>query len=767
MIMKGKPLIPPGLAVSRFIWLLFTGLTLAGCIGHNQPYDQTDYSTWRTYAGSKDGIRYSSNSQITPANVAGLQIAWTYSSHDRDSGNRSQNQCNPIMVDGILYGTTPRLKLFALNAATGIQRWLFDPAAVDTSATADPMAFFKVCRGVVYWQDASGKDKRIFYSVGAKTYAINAHDGTLIKSFGKNGFFDLSEDLDREQDFNPFVAGTTPGIIYKDLLIMGTRVAESADAAPGHIRAYDVRTGERKWIFHTIPRPGERGYDSWPDPEAFKKLGGANCWAGMALDEKIGILYVPTGSIGGDFYGGMRKGPNLFANSLIALEAATGKYLWHYQVVHHDLWDRDLPANPNLVTIHKDGKEIDAVAQITKQGYVFLFERANGHPIFPIEEKPVPQEALPGEAPWPTQPIPTLPEPFARQQFGREQVTDLDPHTRTVMLEQYDKIKNRDMFAPPSKEGGWIFPGFDGGGEWGGAAVDPETGILYVNCTELPWSLTMIDVPKTNTRDRSLSSRGRALYNQFCLSCHGPELKGNGSSYPSLVDIGLKYNRDQMLKIVENGRNMMPSFKQLSEAAKTALLSFLLQKGNSKAFSDTKVTKGQPGPKKSSILSPREPGGQEATHLSGRKSIMDEVPYTMTGYNRFLDSNGYPGIKPPWGTLNAVDLNSGKLLWKIPLGEFEALKKRGMPPTGTQVYGGPVVTKGGLIFIAATQDEKIRAFDKKTGKELWEAQLPAAGYATPCVYSIEGKEYVVIACGGGKVGSKSGDQYLAFALPNR
>jgi len=713
-----------------------------------------DYSGWNTYAGSKDGIRYSSNDQINRNNVSKLKVAWTYSSRDKDTGNRSQNQCNPIMVDGVLYGTTPRLKLFALNAATGEPRWVFDPADDDTAAKKDPYAFFKVSRGVVYWQDDKGEDKRIFYSVGSKTYCINANDGKKVASFGKDGFIDLTENLDREPGFNPFVAGTTPGIIYKDLLIIGTRLAESADAAPGHIRAYDVRTGERRWIFHTIPHPGEVGYDTWPDKDAWKKLGGANNWAGMSLDEGRGIVYVPTGSVSGDFYGGFRKGQNLFGNSLIALDAATGKYLWHFQVVHHDLWDRDLPANPNLVTIERDGKKIDAVAQITKHGFIFLFDRTNGKPVFPIEEKPVPTQALPGEAPWPTQPIPTLPEPFARQHFTEKDLTNISDEARMEMIQKFKMVRYAEMFTPPSKDGSWIFPGFDGGGEWGGAAADPETGILYIQSSELPWSLTMIDVPK-NKNDRSLKGIGRSVYNRYCISCHGPELKGNGSAYPSLVNLEKKLNEEQTRRVIENGKNMMPAFKQITEADKGALLAFILN-----------LQEKEPGAKARGGSAPKEPGGAEADNLVSKKSILDEVPYTMTGYNRFLDQNGYPGIKPPWGTLNAVDLNNGKLLWKVPLGEYPELTKKGIPVTGTENYGGPLVTKGGLVFIAATKDAKIRAFDKKTGKILWEAQLPVPGYATPATYFMNGKQYVVIACGGGKIGSKSGDEYVAFALPD-
>lgn len=720
---------------------LCISLLLVAC---KNTHSTNDYSGWPNYAGTKDGIRYSVNDQINARNVAGLIEAWRYSSHDKDTGSRTQIQCNPIMVNGILYGVTPQVKLFALNAGTGQQQWIFDPATEDTAAK-DPTAFYKVTRGVTYWEDEKGKNKRIFYGVGNKEYCIDATNGIPVRSFGKNGFIDLAEGLDRAPGFNTYIAATTPGIIYKDVLILGMRLAESIDAAPGHIRGYDVKTGKQIWIFHTIPYPGEKGYETWDDKEGYKKFGGANNWAGMSLDEKRGIVYVPTGSVGGDFYGGLRKGANLYSNSLVALDAATGKYIWHYQVVHHDLWDRDLAANPNLVTIKHNGKNIDAVAQITKHGFIFLFDRTNGQPIFPIEERKVPTaEALPGEQAWPTQPFPTLPQPFARQKFDSTDVTDISPEAHAEMMEKFKRVKYGAAFTPPNKDGVWIFPGFDGGGEWGGSAVDPETGILYVNSSELPWSLTMIDVPKNNN-DKSLRGIGLSVYNKYCIACHGPELKGNGPSFPSLINLHKRLNEEQVSKVIDNGRGRMPAFKQITASEKSALLAFLL-KTKLKEEVDTKPNKVS-GP------------------VSIQQSLLEQVPYTITGYNRFLDKNGYPGIKPPWGTLNAVDLNSGKLLWKVPLGEYPELTKKGIPPTGTENYGGPLVTKGGLVFIAASKDAMIRAFDKNTGKVLWQAPLPVPGFATPATYVINGKQYVVIACGGGKIGTKSGDEYIAYALP--
>lgn len=726
--------------------LCIAGFYLQSC--ENSASDNYNYSTWNTYAGAKDGNRYSSNSHINNDNVDKLAVAWTYSTKDKDSANRSQIQCNPIMVDGILYGTSPRLKLFALDAATGEEKWVFDPAKDGSGEKIN----YGISRGVVYWQDDRGTDKRIFHGVNSRLYAINASDGKLIRSFGEDGSIDLRKNLDREKTEKKTFYAKTPGVIYNDLLIMGMSVSEKADALPGHIRAFDVRTGERRWIFHTIPHPGEFGYDTWEDKDAWKKIGGANNWAGMALDEERGIVYVPTGSAAPDMYGGFRKGPNLFANSIIALDASTGEYKWHYQVVHHDMWDRDLPANPNLVTVTHNGKQVDAIAQITKQGYIFLLDRTNGEPVFPIEEKPVPQEALPGEEPWPTQPVPTLPEPFARQKFAPEDVSAISPETHKELMEKYLKIKHREKFTPPSLDGGWIFPGFDGGGEWGGAAVDIESQVLYVNSSELPWSQVMIEVPKKNEKDISVEGRGMVVYNQNCLSCHGPDLKGSGTNYPSLVNLNRKFNKQQLSDFIENGGNRMPSFAHLPEKEKEVLISFLLKIKENEPVTiqdrhEVKKVKSEADNSSSGYLPP------------------DEVPYKMTGYNRFLDKDGYPGIKPPWGTLNAVDLNSGKLLWKVPLGEYPELTAKGIPVTGTENYGGPLVTKGGLVFIAATKDEKIRAFDKNTGEVLWQADLPAAGYATPATYEVNDKQYVVIACGGGKIGSSSGDTYVAFALP--
>ncbi|GAB3495982.1 hypothetical protein GCM10027341_14090 [Spirosoma knui] len=685
-----------------------------------------DYTNWGEYLGGPDRSHYSALTQITPQNVGQLQVAWTYSA--ADSG---QIQTNPIIIDGVFYGVTPTVQAFALDATTGKEIWKFgDPLKVWHSTS----------RGVAYWSPKSGSEAaRILYTVGPLLYALDAKTGKPIDSFGENGHTDLHEGLG-EQAKDKFIISNTPGTVFEDLIIMPVRVSEGSDAAPGYIRAFNVRTGKLAWTFRTIPKPGDYGYETWPkDAHKNIDIGGANNWSGTAIDRPRGIIYVPTGSASYDFYGGNRKGQNLFANCLLALDARTGKRLWHFQAVHHDIWDRDFPSPPNLVTITQKGsdgrpRKIDAVAQVTKSGHVFVFDRVTGKPLFPIDEVPVPKSDLPGEFSWPTQPVPRKPAAFARQQMTE---ADINPYSidRDSLLKVFRGIGSR-FYEPFSKRGSLLFPGCDGGAEWGGSAADPD-GILYVNANDVPWIFTIVDAPKSD--ELAHLSPGQRVYTQNCVGCHGPERKGNArSGYPSLVDIAQRRDRPYVTNIVTTGKGMMPGFTALSAEEKQALVAFL--------FNDEKqeVSSGSPYPSKV-----KEP----------------YLPYKVTGYNKFQDSKGYPAIAPPWGTLNAINLNTGEFLWKIPLGEEKELAAKGIRNTGTENYGGPVVTASGLLFIAATKDEKFRAFDKKTGKLLWETQLPAAGFATPATYQAGGKQYVVIACGGAKLGAKKGNQYVAFALP--
>jgi quinoprotein glucose dehydrogenase len=679
---------------------------------------------WRTHGGDPGHRQHSALDQINRDNVKKLAVAWTYRTGDAAADNRTQIQCHPIIVGSVLYGTSPKLKVFALDAATGRELWVFDPFGAGAAQTS-----LGVNRGVTYWE--GGLDKRILVTAGQRLFALDAKTGKPVPTFGAGGSVSLLDGLDRDVT-GLYVLSNTPGAIYKDLLILGTRVSEGPGAsAPGHIRAYDVRTGKIRWIFHTIPHPGELGYDTWPK-DAWTRIGGANAWSGISVDEKRGLVFLPTGSAAFDFWGGNRQGANLFADCELVLNAATGKRVWHYQLFHHDLWDRDLPAAPVLVTVKRDGKTVDAVAQITKSAQVFLFDRETGTPLFPIEERPVPPSDLEGEATWPTQPVPVKPPPFARQVLTEADLTERTPAAHAAVLERLRAVRTGQPFIPPSAQGTVIFPGFDGGGEWGGAAFDPDSGLLYVNANEMPWILTMVEIDRA--KESGDAAHGRVVYQQNCVACHGLEGKGDPQGqYPSLVGVDKKLTRDAVGSLIATGKGVMPSFGMLSERQRAQVVAYL--------FGDK----------------PQPSAGEDPPDLT--------IPYTHTGYNRFLDPDGYPAVKPPWGTLNAIDLAKGEIVWKKVLGELPELTKQGLPPTGTENYGGPIVTAGGLLFIGATKDEKFRAFDKTTGAMLWEVSLPAGGYATPSTYSVGGKQYVVIAAGGGKMGTKSGDAYVAYALP--
>ncbi|MDH5380411.1 MAG: PQQ-binding-like beta-propeller repeat protein [Cyclobacteriaceae bacterium] len=685
------------------------------------PQTDNNGANWAVYRGNNEAMQYSSASEITPENVKNLTVAWEYHAGGKSENNRSQIQFNSLIIDGILYGTSPNLTVFALDAASGKELW-------SSRLDLEHNPGMEAKRGITYWEN--GDDRRLIYTHGKIIVALNASNGEMVSEFGDGGKVSMLEGLDLSSP-DQFVAATSPGIIFGDIFILGSRVSEGPGGAPGHIRAFNVKTGKLEWVFHTIPKPGQPGYETWPE-DAWKTVGGANSWAGMSLDTKRGIVYIPTGSAAFDFYGGNRKGENLYANCILALDAKTGKYIWHYQTVHHDVWDRDLPCAPNLVTIEKDGKMVDALAQITKSGFVFVLDRETGEPLFPIEEKEYPQSDLQGEETWPTQPLPLKPAPFARQRFDRSDITDISEEAHAYVDSIFQHIRSDGQFIPPSVEGTVVFPGFDGGGEWGGAAYDPESSTLYVNANEMPWILTMKPVERDTNE---VINPGKILYERNCASCHGIERKGDvAGTFPSLVNVKDRITIDSAMNQLNTGKGFMPSFKQLKEVEKKAILAYVFE-----IEQDMK-----------------EPVGDLTT---------GEIPYTFTGYNRFLDQNGYPAIKPPWGTLNAINLNTGEFVWKVNLGELPELTEKGMAPTGTENYGGPAVTKGGLVFIAATKDEMFRAFDKNTGELLWETKLPAGGYATPSVYSVNGKQYVVIAAGGGKMGTPSGDSYLCFTLP--
>ena len=634
-------------------------------------------------------------------------------------------QVNSIMVGGVLYFSTFSLNAVALNAATGKEKWFFKSSDYN-EGNRDLKGR---TRGVVYWED--GDDKRIFHFVKNRVYALNAETGLPIDSFGEGGFIDLRKHL-RVDYAKASIEVTSPGIIYKNNLIVGSRVPEGYESTPGDIRAFDTVTGEFKWIFHTLPKKGEFGYDTWEWKEGVA-YGGANPWGGFSLDEERGWVFCATGSPSFDFYGGNRIGMNLFGNCVLALDAETGERQWHYQSVHHDLWDYDNPSAPVLATVTDQGKKRDVVVQLTKMGLTFVLDRDTGEPVFPIVEMPVPPSDIPGEVAYPTQPIPLRPPPLNRLEITEADLLDITPKYKAKAVEMFRQLKKGYLYTPPSKQGTLSMPGTLGGTEWQGASFDPITNMLFVNSHELPGINRLKEVlqPKEGV-NLNAAQRGQLMYQKNCTTCHGVARNGVPGIFPPLKHLGKPV--EELKTAIRDGRGLMPPFTQFSDGELNDLVAYIVS----------------------------EEGAEENLDESGVESLI-----LADGYLMFRDDEKTPLIKPPWGTLNAIDLARGEIVWRVPLGEYPHLVKKGIRNTGTINYGGAVATAGGLIFIAATADEKIRAFDKNQGAILWESKLPAGGYATPTIYQLDGKQYVVIiAGGGGKNGTKSGDSIVAFALPN-
>ncbi|PYV50502.1 MAG: pyrrolo-quinoline quinone [Acidobacteria bacterium] len=694
----------------RFGWFACILTITALLPAYSQSAGQQQTQDWAAYGGDQAKTHYSTLAQINKSNVKRLEVAWSF-----DTEETGGLQSSPIEVAGVLYGISPTQKIFALHAATGKLKWKFDSGIVGTQPD----------RGLSYWASPDNKDRRIIVGVMNFVYALDADTGRPIPSFGDHGRVDLREGLGRDVATG-FIALTSPAVIYKDLFIVGGRLPETLPALPGDIRAYDARTGKQRWSFHTIPHPGEFGYDTWPK-EAWQKSGGANNWTGMTVDQKTGILYVPTGSATFDFYGGDRLGDNLFADCELALNAETGERIWHFQGVHHDIWDRDFPSPPALVTVTHEGTRVDAVVQTTKQGFVYVFDRATGKPLFPVESHKYPPSDLPGEVAAAEQPLPTKPAPYARQRLTEDMLTNRTPEAHQWALEQFRTFRSEGQFVPLStKQNLIIFPGFDGGAEWGGPAFDPESGILYVNSNEMAWAVEL-------AQNKADPQSGKGIYQSQCTICHRDDMKGSPPLFPSLLGVHDRMTQDQIKERIQKGKGRMPGFPNLTPDEVNALVLFVSE-GENKEIS------GQP--------------------------VQPQMGYRFSGYTRFLESERYPAIAPPWGTLNAINLNTGEYAWKIPFGEYPELAGQGIKNTGSENYGGPIVTAGGLLFIGATNyDKKFRVFDKSTGELLWETTLPFSGNATPITYQVNGKQYVVIAAGGGKdVKSPSGGVYVAFAL---
>jgi quinoprotein glucose dehydrogenase len=666
---------------------------------NGQPTRAT-FRNWHRSHGDNGGARFSALDQINRQNVTNLQIAWTY--HSRDASNNIQ--CNPIVANGLMFAPTPAKYLVAVNAATGDEVWRFKPDGRPA------------IRGLIYWPGRRGTSERVMFCAGQFLYALNPKTGQPIGDFGSSGKTPLPDGARGD-----FGAASAAPAIFEDLIVV-----------PGwekDVWGFDVVTGTQRWTFHTVPQPGEFGYETWDKPEAY----GANCWGGMALDEVRGIAYITTGSPKENFFGVNHRGDNLFANCVIALDARTGRRLWHFQEIRHDIWDLDIPAPPNLATITRDGRRVDVVAAVTKIGNTLLLDRVTGKPIFPFRLRRAPASDLPGEVTAPYQPDVQLPEPFSKQEF-----TENDLGARSEEVGDFARARFKSTtvgwFRPASEARMNLFFGIHGGAEWTGACVDPDTGHLFVSANNLAWIISVFRDDEPRYDPRAPKTPGQIVFETTCAQCHGTNRIGFGTA-PPLRGLRLRMADEAVTNLVRQGRNGMPAQPNLSEADLKSLLDFLMLRDRPFPTAPPKA---------------------------------ERPLYNFGGYPKFLDQEGYPANRPPWGTLNCLDLNTGKLLWKVPLGEYEQLTRNGVPKTGTENFGGAIVTAGGLVFCAGTRDHKLRAFDKDTGAELWSAKLPWVGSAPPASYEVDGRQYIVItATGGGKLGTPTGDAYIAFSLPKK
>lgn len=725
--MNGQPRPRPRTITAVFCVVFLTGLIISAC--------SRDKPGWTTYKADKASSSYSALNEINTNNVSQLQMAWSFNPDDAGESPRfNGSQCNPIVVNDVMYIASARRTIFALDASTGKKLWSFDPYDGGKGGGS--------FRGVTYWED--GEDKRILFTAGDNLFAVEAKSGKLIRDFGKEGKVSMNVGI-RDDPSLISIKPTSPGIIFRDLIIIGNEVSELYGAQPGYVRAYNVRTGQLEWTFHTIPLPGEYGYETWPK-DAWKYAGGANSWGGMSLDEKRGMVFFSTGSPSYDFYGADRHGENLFGNCVVALDASTGKRIWHYQTIHHDLWDYDLPAPPNLVTLELNGKKIDAVAQTSKVGFLYVLDRETGEPLFPVEERPVPASDVPGEHAWPTQPFPLKPKPYARQHLTVDDLSNFSKESNDSLRRVFNSLRYDGLFTPPSVKGSLIFPGTIGGSEWGGAAFDPESSILYLKSNEAPEIDRLVKIE--NKQTDAPAADGRTVYMSYCVACHKADRKGEEPLYPSLVGLKNRMTEAQALKKIKEGGGKMPPFERILKGNEKALVNFLFDKRSTEESALSEINENM---------------SSKLQKDSTSKADTSTMYLNTEAYALLKDPEGRPFIKAPWATLNAINLNTGEYEWTVPAGNNEELQEKGAPPTGATGMPGPIVTKGGLVFLGGSKDRKFQAYDKKNGKLLWQIVLPGFASSIPSTYYSKGKQYLAVSVAGNK--DQPSGAVIAFALP--
>ncbi len=744
----GSPVIQKAISIAMFLTVIAACSPVNKQKGDqkNVGLERDQHKTWMDFGGGPDQSKFVKEKEINKKNVNQLQVAWFYS-----SGDDNVYQFNPIVVDTIMYVLAKDNSLIALHAATGKEIWIH--------ANLQGIA----PRGINYWENKDRTDRRLLFQMNNYLQAIDAQTGKSILGFGINGLVDLREGLGRDPKTLTRAQSGTPGKIFENLLMLGSSTGESFISSPGHLRAYNVITGKLEWIFHTIPQPGEYGYDTWPK-DAYKYVGGVNTWGEISVDVIKGIAYFPLGSPTYDYYGGDRPGNNLYGNCILALDARTGKRLWHYQVVHHDLWDYDLSAAPQLITVQHEEKKVDAVAVAGKTGFLYVFDRVSGKPLWPIEERPVPASDVPGEKASPTQPFPTVVPPFGRQTMT---VADINPYFLTLKEREECKRKfdslQTGLFTPVSMTRETVsIPGAVGGASWGSTAANPEKGLVYVRSIDWPSFYGKVEkreMAKPGAAINDMVQSGQGLYLSSCQACHKAD--HSGGIGPQLLDVQSRYDFAKFRQLMHAGKGEMPAFPHLDEDKVRSLYNYL--RNDSSAMESARNVR--PVDKKPiEVTGPvvakgGAPGGQKLREVVRDSDVRQgpneyglpypegaEVPST-----RYFIPPGWGlgspyVISPPWSSIIAYDLNKGTIKWKIAVGQDEEAAKEGGKNTGVlrSQRHGMIVTSNGLLF-CTSRDGKIYAFDADNGNELWAGKLPTGTQGLPSMYQLNGRHYIVVS----------------------